>query len=188
MSEREQCQVCRGARKIRVPLYKPVSVSMDTSPANLEETSRDYPCPECAPLVTVDKVRVLECHFQADTRYEGEQGYREYVVSHGVTVLAHEIKKAGLVRMQQTPANSREMKRGYRLSVGVVSPNVVADLDVKREAAEDAFAKLVVEIAAYQIDNWGSHYGHSEILKRDAKQMVADAFRAAKDQRPKQIQ
>lgn len=183
----DDCQVCRGARKIRVPLYRPVTVSFAATAEKIEESSREYPCPECAPLAAVDKVRVLECHFQADTRYEGEQGYREHIVRNGMHMLVGEIEKAGLVRMQQTPADSRELKRGYRLSVGVVSPNVVSDLDAQRQAAEDTFARLVVEIAAYQIDNWGSHYGHSDILKRDAKQMVSEAFRMAKDQRPKQI-
>lgn len=183
----QQCLVCRGEKKILVPLYRPVSVSFEDTAEKIEESYRSYPCPECAPLAAVDKVRVLNCHFQADTRYEGDQGYREHIIGHGVNLLAHEIEKAGLVRIQHTPANSRELKRGYRLSVGVVSPNIVADLDAQRQSAEDAFAELVVQIAAYQIDNWGSHYGHSDILKRDAKQMVADAFRMAKDQRPKKV-
>lgn len=183
----ERCQVCRGERKVRLPLYRPVTVSMDATALKMAETYREYPCPECAPPAAVDKVRVLECHFQADTRYEGQQGYREHIIGHGVTVLAHEIEKAGLVRIQHAPADSREMKRGYRLSVGVVSPNVVADLDAQREAAEDKFAELAINLAAAEIQNWGSYYGHPEILKRDATRMLSDGLRLAKETRPKQI-
>jgi hypothetical protein len=181
----KQCEVCRGARVIRLPLYREATVSFEVTAAKIEESYRDFPCPECAPLAAIDKVRVVECHFQADTRYEGEEGYRKYIVGHGAQVLAREIEKAGLIRMQHTPADSRELKRGYRLSVGVVSPKVVADLDAQREAAEDAFAGLVVEIAGYQIGNCGSRYGRSDISKRDAKHMVSEALKNAKDQRPK---
>ncbi len=179
------CEVCREARTIRLPLYREAVVSFEATVAKLEDSYRDYPCPECAPSTSADLVRVVECHFQADTRYEGDEGYREHIVGHGVQILAREIEKAGLIRMQHAPADSRELKRGYRLSVGVVSPKVVTKLDEQRIAAEDAFAKLVVETAYYQIDNWGSHYGHADILKSDAKHMVSDALRIAKEQRPK---
>jgi hypothetical protein len=190
MMDEDRCQVCRGRRTIRLGLHRPVTLAGAAAlPSELVVSSREYPCPECAPLATLDQVRVLECHFQVDTRYEEEQGYREHMVSHGIHMLAREMEKAGLVRMQTAPVPDSDsvydLSRGYRLSVGIVSPKVARDLDVRREEAEERFARLVLAIAMRQIDNWGSYYRRGDISKRDAIRLVSEALDAAKRQRPK---
>lgn len=84
-------------------------------------------------------------------------------------------------------ADTANLRRRYRVSIGVIAPRTVADLDAERYAAEDNYASLVAQIAAREIDNWGSYYGHADILKRDAKQSVQDALRLAKETRPRKI-
>lgn len=183
----DRCQVCRGEQKIRLPLYRPVVASFEATAVKIDETYRTYPCPECSPKVATDKIRVLEHHFQADTRFEGQEGYREHLVRSGVVAIANQIERGGFMRIQSAPADRAEMRRGYRITVGVASIADVSNLDADRFAHEDAYADLVVKIAAAEIQNWGSYYGHSEILKRDATRLLGDALRKAKDTRPKAV-
>jgi hypothetical protein len=181
----ERCLVCRGERKIRLPLYRPVTLRFDPEAAiAVDESYREYPCPECAPTVPPERIRVLEANFQADTRYEGEPGYRKHLIRTGVNAIARLIEDGGFIRFQEGKPDRVELKRGYRMTVGVVAPKVTAGIDAQNVQKQDAFAQDFLTIAADKIENWGSHYGHSEFLMQDEKRLLDAALSIAKRRRP----
>jgi len=185
---RQVCEICRGARVIRLPVHRPLSTTFEaTAVAEEVETSvRVFPCPECAPTTSPDRVQIVEHHFQADTRYEDKEGYRRALVGNACASIAGLMEKSGLIRMQRGPDSDRfgAPVRQYRATVGIVTPQVVANLDEARERAEESFAQKVIELAQKEIDLWRSHYGDIQILKRDAKRLVGDALDQAKSLRP----
>lgn len=126
---------------------------------------------------------MVECHFQADTRYEQEPGYREHMIRRGVVEIAHEIEKLGYMRFQQGPADKQEYRREHRVTVGVVAPNVTASMDAERHRAEEAFAAQVIELAINEIENWGSYYGHTSLRKDEAARFIRGALGKAKARR-----
>jgi hypothetical protein len=186
------CEICRGSQIIRLPRYtRAVSTfKIDEIPTVDELPYKEYPCPECAPLIPKERVRVVECHVQADTRYENDIKYLEHITHSAANQIAHMMNEKGFIRIQTLKNDDGELysfKRKYRVSLAVVAPRDAAAMDAERFAAEEAFASLVVQIASNNIDVWGSYYGHSDILKRDAKRIVSEAITAAKETRPKNI-
>jgi hypothetical protein len=187
-NRRAPCEVCRDRQTIRLPLHKmavAASFYADAPPEIAGPSHRDYPCPECAPLAPKEKVRVVECHFQADTRHEADPRYREHLVKNAARAIGDAIEEMGLMRLQSATADSHELTRGYRVTVGVVAPKVIADLDAERQAAEQKFATSVVEIAIKDIDNWGSYYGNTRIDKDRAADFLREALKKADRKRPR---
>lgn len=182
------CEVCRGRKTIRLPLYRPASVvPFDATPRAIasDDTYRDYPCPECAPTVQADKVQVIECYVEADTRYEGAEGYRRHIVGNAARQIAEEIERAGLMRIQSVPLRGRDDINTYRMTVGVVPPKVVAEKDKQQLAASIAFAQEVINLAAKEINNWGSYYEQTYIDKARAAIFMGEALREITSLQPR---
>lgn len=55
-----ECQICRGERHIRLPIWRDLSVldGPDLTPGKASDISHKvYPCPECAPIVDPKQLR-----------------------------------------------------------------------------------------------------------------------------------
>jgi len=173
----KECEICRGARIVRLPIYRTLEAARIDQVGSISPSYREYPCPECAKQAPIDKVAVIEHFAVVDSRYPETPELLEHMRRSAVNELAHSIARSGAIRFEREKPDARELRWRLRASVGVVAYKVMATLEERERIASEAYAATVIAEACAQIDNWGSHFGHSEILKRDAKQMANDALR-----------
>lgn len=173
------CDICQGRGTIRLPIYRRLSVMAFAADAmsDVEESSRSYPCPECSDAVPFAQVGVVSSIMAVETRIDDPK-YLEHVKRSAAMGLMAEIIKAGYVKVESGPDDTREFRREYRVTLGIVSPKQVATLEERVAERQIDVAQEVAAEAEHQINNWGSYYGHADILKRDATRMVRDAIKA----------
>lgn len=166
--------ILSGFRAARV-----TSISYGAMPGRsnaLLESPRDYPCPECGDAVTIGQVQALRQEGFATLQYANEPGF----ISHVREGLAHQIVSQlledGYIKFRRGPDDDRVMCFQMVATVGVVHPSKLDILEQRIAERQDVVAREVADEASHQIDNWGSHYGRADILKRDARQMVKDAL------------
>jgi hypothetical protein len=174
---RYDCEICRGAGTIRLPIYRRMTaLAVNASPV-MEEHSRKYPCPECSESVAFARVAVIGTIQAVDTRIDDPE-YIEHVKHSAAHNLIEEIIKGGYVKIESGPPDTRELRHEFRVTLGVVSQKQVATLEERVAQRQIEIAQEVTDEAATQINNWDSYYGHSEILKRDAIRMVRESIKA----------
>lgn len=172
------CDICRGAGKVRLPVYMRLRAVM-VPDANLvmEESSREYPCPECADMTCLERVWAAreETHVAS---YIKEPGFLDHVRSGLARQLASHLLEHDYIKFERGPEDDQNIRFQMRATVGVVRPGQLGNLEERISERQTEVAKEVAEEAERQINNWGSHYGHADILKRDATRMVRDAIKA----------
>lgn len=173
---RYDCEICQGCGTISLPIYRRASVTPISAASIMEESSRRYPCPECSEAVPFARIGVIGAIQAVDTRIDDPK-YIEHVKQSAARSLLGEIIKGGYVKTESAPPNNREMRQEFRVTLGVVSQKQVATLEERIAARQIEIANEVAEEASLQIGNWGSFYGHADILKRDAVQMVRDSIK-----------
>jgi hypothetical protein len=171
------CDICQGHGTIRLPLYRRVMAFTAEPDVTMQESSRSYPCPECSDKVPFAQVGVVTSTVTIETRISDPK-YLEHVKHSAAMGLMDEIIRAGYVQIEVGPDDTREFRREYRVTLGVVSPKQVATLEERVAGRQTEVAHAVVKEAEHQINNWGSFYGHADILKRDATRMVREAIQA----------
>ncbi len=182
-----RCEVCRGRQVITLPLYKPVEAnwSADT-PMAPEANVKEFPCPECSPRAKVEHVRFVEYHtlFDIDDRLPPEAMASQK--RHAVTILAQGLLDHGYVEFRDDPLSRVELSRYEAMgrptkrvlaTVRVISKAAGQNLDGRVIEHGNRVAEKVAQEAKAEIDNWGSEYGHSDILKRDARYLIDSAAR-----------
>ena len=173
---RYDCEICCGRGTIRLPLYKRASAVAVNASVAMEESSREYPCPECSETVPFARIGVLGAMQAMDTRIDDPK-YIEHVKRAAAHSLIEEAIKGGYVKIESGPPDSRQLRQEFRVSLGVVSQKQIATLEERVAARQIDIAQEVAAEAVAQIDNCGSYYGHVDILKRDAARMVRDSIK-----------
>jgi hypothetical protein len=173
---RHDCDICRGNGIVRLPIYRRVMAFSANEMADPTPNHRDYPCPECGDSVTMGQVQALRQEAFATTMYANEPGFIQHVREGLAHQIVSQLLKDGYTTVKRGPDDSREMRFQMVATVGVVHPSRLDTLEQRIAENQDQVAREVANEAAHQIDNWGSHYGHADILKRDARQMIIDAL------------
>jgi hypothetical protein len=175
---RKQCDICRGSRVIRLPIYRPLSVS--AGPAfeaeSIEASSREYPCPECGHKVDMDRVAVLDVHSRIDLRYE-DQPFEQHIRDHLAHLLVDHLLRGDYITFEKGEPDTHSVSRAIVASLGVVSKSQIATFEQRLALRQDQLARVAAEEAIKQIDNWGSHYGRTGIAKDDAAKFIRDAVK-----------
>jgi len=177
MSPRHDCEICRGAGKVRLPisLRLMAAASLEMAPSEPVESSREYPCPECSDVVRLERVQAAREETLVAS-YIKEPRFIEHVQH----VLAHQLAgfllKHGYIKFERGPEDTQQMRFAMRATVGVVRPGQLDNLEERIAERQTEVAQEVVGEAQRQIDNWGSYYGHADILKRDAMRFVGEAL------------
>jgi hypothetical protein len=177
----DRCPVCQGQKTIRLPLYHSVSASFDPNavPTIMEETSRSFPCPECAPKTKEENVALLKYEATVTTQYEREPGFLEYVQKDMAHNLAHALLRDGHIQFVSLPADDAQLTRVTKATLGVVSANVIASMEDRISERQLEVAARLVPAASRKIRVWGSYYSGDEgsISKDQAVDAVKDAFK-----------
>jgi uncharacterized small protein (DUF1192 family) len=176
MKQDKACDICGGRRYIRLPILRPVSIATSfEATASVEPSSREYPCPECCGFVKEERVAVLDVHSQVSAHIK-EPGY----INHYRTSCAHRLVdhllSGGFITFEEGKTDDKQMTFPIIASLGVVAKGTVSSLEERIAARQDQVARAVAEESKKQISNWNSYFGHSEILKRDARAQVDSAL------------
>lgn len=178
MSERNYCPICRGDRRIKLPLYRQSVATWSTDEAMaMEESSRIYLCPECSPKSTEENVALLKYEATAAIQYEGEPGYQEHVYANLANNLAYALLRDGHIKFTSLPADKTNLTRLTKATLGVVSANVVASMEDRIAERQLEVAAKLVPAASRKIRIWGSYYGDTHVSKDQAIESVIDAFK-----------
>ena len=163
-----RCVICRGARVIRLPVYRSVqawTVEAAHDSISIDDASRIFPCPECAEEVPMEKVAIVEVHSRVSVlhavRYAGHPGFMEDVKETAAAMLVDELRKSGFISFQRGP-DERDDTFAMIATIGVVSPNTVTKLEERIAARQNDVARDVVEKTIAEVMNWGSHYTGGE--------------------------
>jgi len=188
MSEMEKCPVCRGSRRIKLPLYHPVSAAYDSGPIDVDvrPSSKEFACPECAPQVPEERVAILE--FGAMVQSVDDPRYEDAVRKQAAHTLVDSILRKGFIRFRKGSVDEFNMRYEMTGRVGLVSPSVVASMEERIAERQKEVAEEVAARAAAEIGLWGSHYTGDEgpIHKStaiDAIRRAAKAVFAERDAR-----
>jgi hypothetical protein len=172
---KHDCEICRGNGLVRLPIYRRLmACTIDAAPEPVE-SSRDYPCPECGDAITIGQVGALR-EESLVASYINEPGFIDHVREGLAHLLAAQLLKDGYIKFRRGPNDDQRMRFQMVAMVGVVHPSKLDTLEQRIAERQDVVAREVADEAAHQIDNWGSHYGRADILKRDAGRMIRDAL------------
>ena len=176
------CEICRGARYVRLPRYRQASIRYEASivsPEPFEKSYLEIGCPECGKGEETDIVHVstvgAECSF--DSRYEDADKILVHVRENVAEKIAHELLRAGFISFTQEKGRDRYFETIIaRGTLGVVAPDVAKTIEQRATDKMKDFLGDVASSAAAAINVWGSHYGRQEISKEMAVRFMREAF------------
>lgn len=180
----ERCLVCRGDRVVRLRLYRhvsPVKFTADLQPT-MEETSRQYPCPECAPTTSEDRVALLKVKGVVAIRTHDRQ-FDEHVRKSLAHDLVDAILRAGHITFTKEEPDECTMTETMHATLGIVSAATVASMEERIAERQMEVAAKLAGAAADEIRVWGRDYSgdNGNISKGQAVDAVARAFRAIQE-------
>lgn len=128
----QPCEICRGSRIVRLPIYRPVSAQIQDMSAAvaMEATSRDYPCPECGGAVKEDRIAVLDAHAMGESRINDPEFHR-----HARRTAAHMLidllVEGDYIAYERGPIDSMHLRYPVIATLGVVSKGNVASIEAR---------------------------------------------------------
>lgn len=159
MTLRRDCGICRGSQVIRLPIHPRMAVLSQPSFETVSDvqTSKEFPCPECSPQTTTDKVDILESYCQVSMfHYEADsETYMRQVKDEAAHGLLHHLLKSGHIRFEMMPGRD-SMTGNLRATLGTVSKSHVASIEERARKNQEAMALEVIEDATPHIQNWNS--------------------------------
>jgi hypothetical protein len=187
------CEVCEGRRSIRLPLRRMLSVAAFDPAAYIPEavvqaSFKDYPCPECVQRVPYSKLQSIKCMTFVDEEQIRTPDAKKWWRENAEKILSRQITDGllskGLLKirdLEPTPYHSRAVCA----TVCVVAPNDTIELEERIAERQMDVADEFAKEAKRLIDNWGSFYGQTDILKCDARREIDAAIRNVRDRREK---
>lgn len=172
-----RCEICRGSGLVRLPIYRTASVTaFDNSAQIIEESARNYPCPECADLVPQERLALVQYHSLVDARCT-DQEYIEAANNDAAHMLVGALLKGGFIRFEHGKKDARRLTFPVQATIGVVSTKHVATMEERIAERQDTFACEVIAEAALRINEWGSSAGTGAIYKTQAIDELSLALR-----------
>lgn len=176
-----RCEVCRGSRQIRLPLYKPVAVRFaEFQPtASIDDSGKTYSCPECGDVVPQARLYIAQEFSTLDSRID-DAGYARAAQKQAAHAMIAHLIDNGYIAFEWERADERMFTRRCKATLGVVSTNVVAHLEERMSERQEEVAQDLATEAMRQIRVWGSHYSGDEgnISKAQAVASVRSALDA----------
>lgn len=182
---RKTCDICRGERKIKLPVRQPAQALYTAdaiAPRQFMESCRVYDCPECSkPVVAeADFVKVAKATETYEREYELYPGFLDHLKGHLAFAIARQALQEGLVSVQVSkgPKGSFRDSKVATATVGFVSPAFVETIEQRAAVKAAELLEGAADDAARSISVWGSEY-HGDsgpITKEMAMRFVREAF------------
>lgn len=150
---RSECDICRGCRVIRLPVYRPLTVTYAKldAPLELGESSREFPCPQCCETVKVGQVGAIREETFGASQLRNDPGFIDHVKGWLVSAIGAQLLKSGYINFQSGPDS--DFKFQMVATVGMVHPSKLDTLEQRIAERQAEVAKEVANEAARQIDN-----------------------------------
>lgn len=188
----KECDICNGRRTVRLPVYQSVvsgPIDADISTV-VDQSSREYPCPECASddRAPVTRLQALQGRMDVQEYLAGDVNFMRHAGRNLAARLGVDLFERGLIEIaKRTYAD--EMGRNVlqvRATVAAFSPNTRIKLEQRVAERQLEVAAEVVDATIEEIANWGSFY-HGRMGGRvDASQAVQwlrDALKRVRERR-----
>lgn len=176
----DDCDICDGSGYIRLPVRPRVSaVTTESTDVQVSPSpsTRTYPCPQCANVVSDDHVKVLDYNMMVDALYMSNQNYLPEMKRAAAHAMADRLAADGFVTYRISKDEDAFGKKRLRAELGVVSPAHVATLEARIAERQAEVATEVANEARRLIDNWGSYYGQTGLSKSDAYREIGEALK-----------
>jgi len=190
MTRKPVCPVCRGRRTLTFALYRSISDGERLSAglnarAKIEDGTRTYPCPECAPKIDPTQVLMIGATEVVSTFREEQFGgdYLDHVKRDCAQALAHVMLKEGVISFTRSPTTSRSVfgdATDLHAQIGVVMPAVVKTMEARIAARQEEIAAEVVAEACEAISRRSLGDG---ILRVHAVEAVQNALKTVLERR-----
>lgn len=180
----KECEICRGSRTIRLPIYRPLAVSDDVRSAR--DMVREYPCPECCGMVPENRISVVAKHSMLGMEYARHLQIRTAIHAQMAAKIGRFLLENNLIRFDEGKEDVSSGTVLFKGTVGVVSPKHVASIEERASESQEQFAREVLSDAMTRIDNWGSAYGQDWIYKTQVGDSLREALLAAIDRRERE--
>lgn len=172
------CDICGDAGFIRLPIQRTLSVIEDDSATPcLEQSSRQYSCPECSTGLPVSGLQIISGSISIPEVHV--DGNRHRITIQLARTVADKIARAGLMRLEEIPTESFMGKEiTFQGSLGIVSPDHVGMMEERIKENDRDTASALAHACYGEINAWGSAYSGSEgnISKGQARDAVKRAL------------
>jgi hypothetical protein len=179
---RYDCDICCGSGYVQLRVHSRSLASYhfpNHMPAQISESQRSYPCPECAGQTPYELLEVLRQDSVVDTRYMREPGYVQHVKTDLAHQMAQHMLEHGYIAFEDVPVDPMSIRT--RATIGVVPKKKV--LPVK-EQIEQLEAKLTCMCGDY-VNHHSMGSGHSPVSMHDYSLSRAEEER---DQLKRQVE
>lgn len=183
---RERCDICRGDRYIRLPVYRPVSaIRVAAVPEIAESSIRTFPCPQCAPTVPEDRIATLQHGSEYPAQYEEHEDFLPHVKRSTAHALVEGMLRSGFIKFETIKGDPKDpfAKSRIRATLAAAHPTHLISMDARISERQKEIASEAASIAAAEIQNWGSYYGRQTIEKDLAIQAIKDSIKSAIERR-----
>lgn len=156
MMRPQDCDVCGGRRVITLPVVRRIPLApMAKFEASATTVSRrQFPCPECGPQVSENRVKIMEFGATIAAQalgYFGQGGVPAEFVAMAQRDAARTIHEAmlqqGLFSFERGPYDRNDMTEPHYARIGVVAPAVVASMEERIAERQEELAREVVKEA-----------------------------------------
>lgn len=175
-----ECEICRGSRIVRLPIYRRASAAHFEASAAvaMEASSRDYPCPECGGAVREDRVAVLDTHVMVDSRID-DPAFQDHARRAAAHMLVNWLLDGGYLTFERGRPDANFLRYPVVASLGVVSKGIVATIEERATSRGMQLASAAADEAIRHIDNWGSasRYIDHRIEKARVREFIHDAVK-----------
>jgi hypothetical protein len=164
-----------GRGEVRLPVrVRLSSANMSAEiPKEMSPPWRSYACPECSDTVGLHQLGVVCETVHVDVR---SQIPEDVIKDELADQMAWALRKHDLIEFRRTAPVRGQMQWAMIGTLLVAPKKTAANIeDHARDRATDV-ARQVVDDACAEINNWGSRYGHREILKQDANRLMGHAM------------
>jgi hypothetical protein len=131
-----------------------------TSVVEIGEMVRAYPCPECADMVPIERLAVIQTTIEVMAR-PGEAGdpeYLQYARRQAANMLVRYLLDGNFIKMERGPVDGARLIFPLRATLGVVSTKQVATIEQRIVERQNEVAQALIEEASKDIRHWNSHY------------------------------
>lgn len=175
MKKGRPCAVCGDSRKVRLPVRMTVTQNPVDLSVSIDDGFKEYPCPECAPYVPIDRVRVLDVHASVREQYLPEA--EAHVQRSAAHQLVDHVLRGGFITFERGPrARDPWLDVPMVATMAVVAPGVVATMEQRIAERQDQVAEAVAEEAKRRISIWGRDVGYTHIEKGRAYDSINEAL------------
>lgn len=144
------CDVCHGHQVIRLPIISPMPRDIHSGAVASESItghSRTYPCPECAPVMPLERFIALSATVDISFDWAGAEAKgADLAKGEAADILAEGMLKRGLIGMREEPSSPGSAKKSILATLVIAPPGRGDAIKEAQKMQRAALVKRVHDI------------------------------------------